>query len=71
MLGLAITHPDKLDACLHDCRRERSEVVQLLGDDGLNDCQIQAGVFVKGDVAEADHPLHSGCEIGWQDAGGL
>lgn len=33
--------------------------------------QIQAGVFVDGDIVEADYPLHASCEIGWQDAGGL
>jgi len=37
----------------------------------MNDLQVQPGVFVNGDVAETDHLLHLGCEIGRQDAGGL
>jgi len=37
----------------------------------MNDLQVPPGVFVHGYVAEADHLLHLGCEIGRQDAGGL
>ncbi len=51
-----------------DCRGERSEILQLFGNDGVDHIQIQAGVFVHGYVAEADHVLHSGCQIGWYDA---
>lgn len=47
-----------------DCRGERTEGVQLLRDDGLNDFQVQAGIFMHGYVAESDHLLHSCGEIG-------
>ncbi len=30
--------------------------------------QIQAGVFMHGHVAEADHVLHAGGQIGWDNA---
>ena len=51
-----------------DCRGERSEILQLFGDNGVDHIQIQAGVFMHGNVAEPDHVLHSGCQIGWYDA---
>jgi arabinogalactan endo-1,4-beta-galactosidase len=58
-------------ACLgkrfDDCRGERSEILQLFGNDGVDYIQVQAGVFVYGHIAKADHVLHSGCQIGWYD----
>ena len=37
----------------------------------MNHIQIQAGIFVHGHVAEADHVLHSSCQVDWYDARGL
>jgi hypothetical protein len=47
-----------------DRRGERSKILQLFGDHGVDHIQIQASVFVHGNVAEPDHMLHSGCQIG-------
>jgi hypothetical protein len=58
----------ELGKCFDDGRGERSEIAQLFGDNGVDHIQIQASVFVHGHVAEADHVLHSGCQIGWYDA---
>lgn len=55
-----------LRARLNDGRRKRTEVVQLFSDDGLDDIQIQAGVLVNSHIAEANHPLHAGGEVGWK-----
>lgn len=52
-----------LGARLHNGRGKCPEIVQLFGNDGLDYIEIQTGVFVHGYVAEADHPLHAGCQI--------
>lgn len=46
-----------LGARFDNRRRERTEIVQLFGDDGVDDIKVEAGVFVNGHVVEADHPL--------------
>ena len=56
---------------LHDRRGEGAEVVQLFGDDGMDHIQVQAGVFMHGHIAEANHPLHAGRQLGWQNPGSL
>jgi hypothetical protein len=43
----------------------------MFSDDGLDDIQAQAGVFVHSHVAEAHHSLHSHRQIGWKNASGL
>ena len=60
-----------LGASLYDSRRECAEIVQLFGDDGMDDIEIEAGVFVHGHIAEADHSLHVLSEFSWKNSGGL
>lgn len=51
-----------------DRRGERSEILQLFRDNGPDYVEIQADILMHGHVAETDHVLHSGCQIGWYDA---
>lgn len=68
---LAITDLVTLGERLHNRQGECAEVVQLLGDNGLDDVQIQAVVFVHGNVAEANYPLYSGSRISHRPLGSL
>lgn len=43
----------------------------MFGDDRVDDVEIEAGVFAHGHIAEADHPLHARCEVGWENTCGL
>lgn len=47
------------------------EVIEVFDDDRVHDVEIQAGVFVNGDITEADHALHACGQIGGKQACGL
>ena len=51
----------------YDRRGECAGDIQLFGDDGSNYIEIEAGVFVDGDVAEADHSFHMPSKIGGEN----
>ena len=63
-ISIPSRYPLELGARFHYRRGKRAEVVQLFGDDGLDHVQVQAGIFMHSDVAEADHALHASCEVG-------
>ena len=50
----------RLRAGFDDGRGELAKVIQVFGDDRVHDVEIQAGIFVDGDIAEADHVLYAG-----------
>ena len=55
-----------------DSRRgEGAEVVQVFGDDRVDDVEVQAGVFMHGHIAKPDHPMQARREVGWENARGL
>lgn len=60
-----------LRAGFDDGRGELMEVIEVFDDDRVHDVEIQAGVFVNGDITEADHALHACGQIGGKQACGL
>lgn len=46
-----------LSASFHDGRGELAKVLQLFGDDRMDDIEIEGGIFMDGHVSKADHSL--------------
>lgn len=57
-------HCPCLRAGLHDRRGESAKVVELFRDDRMDDIEVEAGVFMHGHVAEADHSLELAGQLG-------